>query len=129
MPGRESSPGVEDGFDGRFFRLGVNAGGQEGVVHLLVGQAFFFQQRQQGGETALDDVVFLESAEAGAAGFDEEGVVAQARGGVAFAEDGQAAVFAAQFAGKGEEVLEDWILHMSQFISWPPVTLKAMPVM
>jgi hypothetical protein len=120
---------MEDGFDGRFFRLGVNPGGQEGVIHLLVGQAFFFQQGQQGGETALDDVVFLESAEAGAAGFDEKGVVAKTRGGVAFAEHGQTAVFAAQFAGKGEEVLKDWILHLNQFISWPPVTLKAMPVM
>ena len=120
---------MEDGFDGRLFRLGVHAGGEQGVVHLLVGQAFLFQQRQQGGETALDDVVFLERAEAGAAGFDEKGLVAQARGGVAFAEHGQAAVFAAQFVGKGEEVLEDWILHMGQFISWPPVTLRAMPVM
>jgi len=56
-------------------------------------------------------------------------LAAKPRRSVAFAQHGQAAVFAAQFVGKGEEVLQDWILHIGLLISWPPVTLKAMPVM
>ena len=120
MPGRERSQAWKTASTEGFFALRSERGAS---------RAFLLQQRQQGAETALDNVFFLERGEAGAAGLDEKGFFAQARGGIAFAEDGEAAVFAAQFAGKGEEFLKGWILHRGQLISWPPVTLKAMPVM
>jgi len=85
---------------------------QHGPPAALVGQVLSFQDWQQCGETALDNAVLLESAKAGTAGFDQKGVITQARRGVAFAENGQAAVFAAQVVGKGEEVLQDGILHI-----------------
>ena len=101
-PGQGEQPGMEHGLDGRLLGLRVHAGGQQGVVDLLVRQALLLQQRQQRGEAALDGVLLLQGAEAGAAGFDGEGVVAEPHGGVAFAEDGQAAVFAADFVGEGQ---------------------------
>ena len=93
--GEREEVGVEDGFDGGFFGGGVFARGEEGFVDRGVGQRFFVEEREEFVEAAGGDVFGGERGEVGAAGFDEEGGVADAGGGVAFAEDGERAFFAA----------------------------------
>ena len=91
---------VEDGLDGGLFGLGVRARGQQRLVNLGVSHGIALQQREQRREPALDQVRRLQRAEAGAAGLDEKGIVAEPGRGVAFAKDGQPAVFAADFVGE-----------------------------
>ena len=104
--GEREEEGVEDGFDGGFFRGGVFARSEEGFVDGGVGQGFFVEEREDFVEAAGGDVFRGERGEVGAAGLHEEGGVADAGGGVAFTEDGECAFFAAEVVGEGEQRLE-----------------------
>lgn len=101
--GQAEQVGVEERLDGRLFRGGIHAAAEEFVLDLLVGEVVAFEHREQWGEAAFHEIVFRKRAEAAAAGFDEEGVVAEPRGGVAFAENGELAILATELMGKVEQ--------------------------
>src|SRR5690606_9076315 len=76
--------GMEQCLDGGLLCFRVDATAEEFVFDLLVGEVASIKQRQERGGSALDKVIRAESVETAAAGFDEEGVFAELRGGVAF---------------------------------------------
>ena len=71
------------------------------VAHLLGGE-----QRDERVKAAFGNAGLTERGEVGTRGFHHKGAVRQAGGGVAFAEDGELALFASQLVGKLEHAGE-----------------------
>ena len=103
--------GVEKGFDRGLALLRPEAGGEQAGVDLGVGQALFAEEGEDGVKTALGHAVGSEGCQVAAAGLDREAALVETDGGIAFPENGEAAVFPPEFAGEAEHLVEEGGCH------------------
>ena len=111
--------GVEESLDGRLRGVLIDAALEEQALHILVGPGSL-QQRKQGLEAAEGEARFAERAEAVSARLYEEGLLVDAGGGVALAEDRHAALLAAEVVAEPDEFLGQFGSHLRSPRRWRP---------
>ena len=111
--------GVEKPLNGGLGGVLIHAAFQQQPLHIFISPSPL-QEGKKGREAAERQPRFTQGTEAMSARLDEEGLSVDARGGVSLAEDGHAALLAAEVVAETDEFLGEFRGHLRSPRRWRP---------